>query len=80
MRNQINRDDTNGNGNGGPVARRISAFARRYDVCETTVRRMIQRGELRTIRLGTIIRVLDDIALNGTSAADASPGDQPSAT
>ena len=66
-RNLINRDD--GNGGGVAVALKISAFARKYDLCEVSVRRLIRAGELRTIKVGHILRVLDDVALAGTSSA-----------
>ena len=72
MQNRINRND--GNGNGGAVALRISAFAKRYDMHEVSVRRMIARGELRTVRVGHILRVLDDVALNSTNTSDDGGG------
>jgi hypothetical protein len=77
MRNLISRDE---GGNGGAVALKISAFARKYDLCEVTVRRLIHKGQLRVVKLGNITRVLDDVTLDGASAAAAGDGDQSSAT
>ena len=64
MRNLISRDE---GGNGGAVALKISAFARKYDLCEVTVRRLIHKGQLRVVKLGNITRVIDDVAPAGTS-------------
>jgi hypothetical protein len=75
MRNLINRNDGNSN---GAVALRISAFAKKYDMHEVSVRRMIRAGELRTLRVGHIVRVIDDVVpAVAAVAADTSRKEAP---
>jgi len=38
----------------------IPAVARRLNVCEKTVRRLIARGELRAYRVGRLLRVSEE--------------------
>lgn len=38
----------------------IPAVARRLDVCDKTVRRLIARGELRAHRIGRLLRVSEE--------------------
>jgi hypothetical protein len=52
------------------AAVRVSTFAKRYDLCAATVYRRIAAGELRAIRIGRNVRVIDDVILPSGDRGD----------
>lgn len=52
------------------AAVRVSTFAKRYDLCAATVYRRIASGELRAIKIGRNVRVIDDVILPSDGRGD----------